>query len=220
MTDRPTAVVFDLGNVLIDWDPHPAIAAAVGDDEATRFLQAEDFDFRAWNHEQDAGRPFEESERAAVERRPHWRAHIEAYRTHFHRSLTREITGTVDLLREVHAAGIRVFALTNWSAELFPVALDRFAFLRLFEDIVVSGAERLAKPDPRIFDVLAERTGVPLADCVFVDDKVENVEAARAAGLDGIVFTDPVRLREDLRERGLPVSAGVSPKGPDGSFMA
>jgi 2-haloacid dehalogenase len=205
MTGRPAAVVFDLGNVLIAWDPHPAIAAAVGDEEATRFLAAEDFDFAAWNHEQDAGRPFEESERAAVRDRPHWRAHIEAYRRHFDRSLTREIAGSVEVLREVHAAGTRVFALTNWSAELFPVALDRFDFLGLFEDIVVSGAEKLAKPDPRIFDVLVARTGLPPGECVFVDDKPENVEAARAAGLDGVLFTDPHRLREDLRERGLPV---------------
>jgi 2-haloacid dehalogenase len=201
----PEAVVFDLGNVLIDWDPHPAIAAAVGDAEATRFLTADDFDFGAWNHEQDAGRPFEDSEEAAVARTPHWREHILAYRANFDRSLQRGIAPTVDVLRDLHAAGIRVFALTNWSAELFPVARRRFDFLALFEDIVVSGEEKLAKPDPRIFELLALRTGVPPEACVFVDDKPENVEAARVAGMDGIVFVDDGSLRAQLRDRGLPV---------------
>jgi 2-haloacid dehalogenase len=198
-------VVFDLGNVLIHWDPHPAIAAGVGDHEATRFLAADDFDFGAWNHEQDAGRRFEDSERAAVERVPHWRDHVLAYRTHFERSLVGSIDSTVEVLGDLHAAGVRVFALTNWSDELFPVALDRFAFLGLFEDIVVSGAEALAKPDPRIFAVLEQRTGLPLESCVFVDDKAENVTAAEAAGLDGILFRPDGSLRDELRQRGLPV---------------
>jgi 2-haloacid dehalogenase len=203
--DGPRAVVFDLGNVLIDWDPHPAIAAAVGDDEAARFLASDDFDFSAWNHEQDSGRAFEESEQAAVERVPHWREHILAYRANFDRSLIGEIAATVEVLRDLHAAGVRLLALTNWSAELFPVARGRFEFLQLFEDILVSGEERLAKPDPRIFELLAQRSGQPLGECVFVDDKPENVEAARVAGLDGIVFVDDGTLREQLRKRGLPV---------------
>jgi 2-haloacid dehalogenase len=198
-------VVVDLGNVLIDWDPHPAIAAAVGDDEAARFLASDDFDFGAWNHEQDSGRAFEESEQAAVARVPHWREHILSYRANFDRSLIGEIAATVDVLRDLHAAGVRLLALTNWSAELFPVARGRFDFLDLFEDILVSGEERLAKPDPRIFELLTERSGLPPGACVFVDDKPENVEAARAAGLDGIVFVDDGTLREQLRERGLPV---------------
>jgi 2-haloacid dehalogenase len=205
VSDRPAAVVFDLGNVLIRWDPHPAIAAGVGDDEAARFLAADDFDFGAWNHEQDAGRRFADSERAAVERVPHWRDHVLAYRAHFERSLVGQIDSTVEVLGELHAAGVRVFALTNWSDELFPVALDRFEFLGLFEDIVVSGAEALAKPDPRIFAVLAQRTGLPLESCVFVDDKAENVTAAQAAGLDGVLFRPDGSLRDELRQRGLPV---------------
>lgn len=201
----PSAVVFDLGNVLIDWDPHPAIAAAVGAEEATRFLGADDFDFGAWNHEQDSGRAFEESERAAVSRVPHWREHILSYRENFDRSLLGEITSSVGVLRDLHAAGVRVLALTNWSAELFPVARKRFGFLELFEDIVVSGEVRLAKPDPRIFELVGERSGLSAGECVFVDDKPENVEAARASGFDGIVFVDDGSLRTQLRDRGLPV---------------
>jgi 2-haloacid dehalogenase len=181
------------------------VAAGVGSAEASRFLAADDFDFGAWNHEQDAGRAFEESERAAIEQVPHWREHVLAYRANFDLSLVGEITDSVDVLRELHAAGVRLFALTNWSRELFPNARRRFEFLGLFEDVVVSGEEELAKPDPRIFEALAARTGLPLADCVFVDDKPENVAAAAALGMDGIVFTHDGSLRPQLRSRGLPV---------------
>lgn len=201
----PQAVVFDLGNVLIRWDPHPAIAAAVGHGEASRFLADEAFDFMAWNHAQDAGRPWPEAEDAAVNDHPHWEPAIRAYRSNFAASLTGAIHGTVDVLRELHDAGVPLFALTNWSAELFPTARQRFDFLELFTDIVVSGEERLAKPDPAIFAVLERRVGRPLATCVFVDDSPRNVDAARAAGLDAILFTDTGHLREDLRRRGLPL---------------
>jgi 2-haloacid dehalogenase len=199
------AVVFDLGNVLIEWGPAPAIAGAVGDAEAARFLTADDFDFGAWNHQQDAGRTFEESEVAAVARVPHWREHILAYRRNFDLSLVGPLEDNVSVLRDLFRVGVPLFALTNWSAELFPRALERFGFLRLFSDIVVSGVEGVAKPDPAIFDVLAKRIGRPLATCVFVDDSPANVEAAAAAGMDAIRYSPEQPLRPPLRDRGLPV---------------
>ena len=174
------AVVFDLGNVLIRWDPHAAIAPAVGPEEATRFLADEAFAFPEWNHAQDAGRDWQEAEDAAVAAHPHWEPAIRGYRQNFPASLTGQIDDTVALLEELHAAGVRLYALTNWSAELFPAALDRFAFLDLFEDIIVSGEEAVAKPDPEIFEVLEDRIGHALDDCVFIDDSPRNVEAAAA----------------------------------------
>jgi 2-haloacid dehalogenase len=200
------AVVFDLGNVLIRWDPQPAIAAAVGDDEASRFLSSPDFDFQAWNHAQDAGRPWPEAEDEAAEAYPHWREHIRGYRAHFGRSLLGPITSSVDVLEELHGHGVPLVALTNWSAELFPHARERFGFLDLFDDIVVSGEEGVAKPDPRIFEVLARRSPWRLSRCVFVDDGPANVAAAGEAGLDAILFTDTGHLREDLHRRGLPLA--------------
>ena len=200
------AVVFDLGNVLISWDPHPAIAKAVGVEQATRFLADEDFGFMAWNHHQDAGRSWDEAERAAVISHPHWEPAIRAYRANYPDSLVGAIEDTVQILRELHAAGIPLFALTNWSEELFPAALGRFDFLGLFDDIIVSGQEGLAKPDPRIFEILQERIGCRLADCIFIDDTPWNIEAAVEAGLDAILFTDTGHLREDLAVRGLPLS--------------
>lgn len=200
------AVVFDLGNVLITWDPHPAIARAVGAQQATCFLADEEFDFMSWNHHQDAGRSWDEGEAAAVTSHPHWESAIRAYRTNYSESLVGAIEDTVRIARELHAAGIPLYALTNWSKELFPVALSRFDFLDLFEDIVLSGQEGVAKPDPEIFRILEERIGHSLHDCIFIDDSLRNVEAAAEAGLDAILFTDTGHLRQDLVMRGLPLA--------------
>lgn len=200
------AVVFDLGNVLIRWHPHAAIAREVGPEQASAFLAAEDFDFQAWNSRQDAGRGWAEAEALAVASHPHWEREIRAYRAHYEHSLLGPIEDTVAVLEELHGHGIPLFALTNWSAELFPHARERFGFLDLFEDIVVSGAEGVAKPDPRIFATLARRAGRELAACVFIDDSARNVAAAREAGMDAIHFTDTGHLRGDLRRRGLPLA--------------
>ena len=201
------AVVFDLGNVLIRWDPSVAVAAAVGPERATAFLSGEHFDFATWNAAHDAGRPWDESELEAIGTHPHLADEIRGYRTHFGASLVEEIAGTVEILRELHAADIPVLALTNWSAETFPVALERFDFLDLFEDIIVSGEEGVAKPDPEIFEILEERISHlgSLDDCVFIDDSLANVAAAQESGLDAIHFTDPEHLRHDLVLRGLPL---------------
>lgn len=204
------AVVFDLGNVLIRWDPHPAVAAAVGAEEASRLLAAEDFDFGAWNHAQDAGRPWDDAVAEAARTHPQWLPHLRGYRANFAHSLIGAIEDTVDVLAELHRAGVPLFALTNWSADTFSHARERFAFLDLFDDIVVSGEERLAKPDPAIFEVLRRRTGLPLEQCVFVDDSPANVAAAARAGMTAILFTDTGHLREDLRRRGLPLAPAGS----------
>ena len=193
------AVVFDLGNVLIRWDPAPAIAAAVGPERAQAFLADASFDFGAWNAANDLGRPFVEAEESAVAAHPHLADEIRAYRANFDASMVEQIEGTVAILRELHEAGTPLFALTNWSAETFPLARDRFDFLDLFDDIVVSGAEGVAKPDPAIFAVLRARVGRPLEECVFVDDGPHNVAAAAAAGMDAIRFTDTGHLRRRRR---------------------
>ena len=205
---RPAdAVVFDLGNVLITWDPVAAVAVAVGPERARAFVTDPDFDFTAWNRTNDAGRGLDEAEQVALASHPHYAEEIVAYRANFDASLVGEITGSVEILRELHAADVPLFALTNWSADLFPVALDRFDFLDLFEDIVVSGEEGVAKPDPEIFEVLEERVShrAGLDDCIFVDDSPANVVAAAETGLDAVHFTSPEHLREDLIARGMPL---------------
>ncbi|WP_310961027.1 HAD family hydrolase [Nocardioides terrisoli] len=196
-----TAAAFDLGNVLIDWQPEHAIARAVGMDEARRFLAS--YDFRAWNHLQDQGMPFEESERQAIAAHPEWAEHLLAYRRNFVASLVGPIDGAVDLVRELHRRGVPVFALTNWSAETFHHARERFAWLDLFADIVVSGQERVAKPDPAIFELLSRRSGVPLDQLFYTDDSPRHVTTARALGMTAVVFASPEQLRRDLVAAGL-----------------
>lgn len=206
MSTPPTAVVFDLGNVLIRWDPHPAVARGVGSEEATRFLAADDFDFLAWNHVQDTGsRSWAEAEDELARTHPHWHRHARSYRAHFGLSLLGPLEENVAVLRDLAAAEVPLYALTNWSTELFPHALQRFDFLGLFHDIVVSADEGLAKPDPDVFDVLRRRIDRPLQECVFVDDSAANVAAAAAAGMDAIHFTGREPLRPALQVRGLAV---------------
>lgn len=196
-------VVWDLGNVLIDWDPRAAVAAGLGDEEARRFFDG--FDFGAWNHAGDAGRPWPEALAELAREHPEWAEHGRAYVENFAASMVGEHAGTVALVRELHAAGVPQVGLTNFSAELWPHAPAMFGFLALLDDIVVSGAEGIAKPDPAIYRLAAERCGLPITALVFVDDKPANVRAAEAIGLRGLVFTDPDLLRSDLRALGLPV---------------
>jgi 2-haloacid dehalogenase len=203
---RPVrGVVWDLGNVLIQWDPHAAVAAGLGADEATRFMAADDFDFLAFNHTLDAGGTWKQGESELRRTHPHWVEHAAAYRSHFPESLVGEVPGTVAVLRELHAARIPMIGLTNWPDEFWPHAPRKFEFLDLLDDIVVSGTEGVAKPDAEIFEIAVARAGIPAEDLVFVDDKQDNVAGAIEFGLDGILFTGAEELRRELRDRGLPV---------------
>jgi 2-haloacid dehalogenase len=198
-------VIWDLGNVLIEWSPHAAVAAGLGEDEAARFMAAEDFDFMAFNEVLDAGGTWAEGEAELRHTHPHWVEHATAYRANFEHALVGEVPGTVGIVRELSAAGVPMFGLTNWPDEFWPHAPRKFEFLGLLDDIVVSGTEGVAKPDPAIFELAVARTGLRAEDLVFVDDKEKNVAAAIEAGLDGILFTGADDLRAQLRDRGLPV---------------
>ena len=204
MTGTPAAVVFDLGNVLIDWQPALAIAAGVGEEEAARFLAADDFDFHDFNHGPDSGGSWADAEAEVRRTHPHWVEHALAYRANFVASLAGEVPGSVDLVRELHAAGIPQWGLTNWSHELWSHAPRLFPFLdELLDGIVVSGTEGMAKPDPRIYSLVADRAGRPPSELVFFDDKQVNVDAAAAAGLDALLFTGAEEARLELAARGL-----------------
>lgn len=205
----PGTVVFDLGNVLIRWDPFPAIAADVGAVRARAFLDGE-FGFGAWNHAQDAGRSWDEGEQVAIAQHPHLAEEIRAYRRNFDASMLGPVDGTVPILRALLDGGVRAVALTNWSAELFPLAQERFEFLGWFDHVTVSGRVGVAKPDPAVFHRLAADADVDLSAAVFVDDSPTNVAAAGEVGLDGILFTDAPTLADALRDRGLTVPEQVA----------
>ncbi len=198
----PSTVVFDLGGVLIDWDPRH-LYRRLFDDEATM----EDFLANVctpdWNEQQDAGRPIAEATAEAIGRHPGHKAMIEAYYQRFDEMWAGAISDTVAVLDDLHARTTPLYALTNWSAETFPIARRHFDFLGLFRGILVSGEEQMKKPDPRIFQLLGERYQILLDDSVFIDDNEQNIEAARDAGMRALHFTNDGSLRGQLEKLGL-----------------
>jgi 2-haloacid dehalogenase len=197
---RPRAVVFDLGGVLIDWNPRYLYRTLFGGDTAAMEHFLTHICSPAWNHEQDAGRSFAEGRDELVRRFPEARSLIEAWRERFAETLGGPIAGTVEILAALRDRGVPLYALSNWWAETFPIARARFDFLAWFDGIVISGEVGIAKPDPRIFAHLLETCGLRADATVFIDDLPINVAAAAAAGLQTILFTDPAALRAALRE--------------------
>jgi 2-haloacid dehalogenase len=196
------AVVFDLGGVLIDWDPRYLYRKLLADEAAVEEFLAT-VCTPEWNAEQDRGRPFAEGIAELVERHPVHAAAITAYHERWPEMLGGGIPGVVELLAELRSAGVPLYALTNWSAETFGIARERFEFLDWFDGVVVSGEERMVKPDLAIFRLLLDRFGLAPEGALFVDDSPANVAAARELGFDAVQFHGPDRLRRDLRERGL-----------------
>jgi 2-haloacid dehalogenase len=209
VTDRITAVVFDLGGVLIDWNPRYLYRTLFADEASMEEFLAT-VTTPEWNRAQDAGRPWAEAVEELVARHPERRALIEAYWRRWPETLGDAIAPTVAVLDELRTADVRLLALSNWSGETFPVARPRYPFLDWFEGIVISGDEGLIKPDPRIFAVLSERYGLVPEATVFVDDQVDNVEAAAGLGFRAIRFVDAAALRAALRTLGvLPPTAAT-----------
>ncbi|MBA2719932.1 MAG: HAD family phosphatase [Chloroflexi bacterium] len=201
---RPTAVVFDLGGVLLDWNPRHLFRSVFAGDEAAmeRFLA--EVATPEWNAEQDRGRSWADGLALLVRDHPEHAAALEAYWTRWLETIGGPIQETVAIVAELRLGGqVRLLALTNWSAETFERARPRFAFLDWFEAIVVSGAERIIKPDPAIFAILVERHGVDPARTVYIDDTAVNVRVAADLGYDAIAFNGATALRGELTGRGL-----------------
>ena len=198
------AVLFDLGNVLIRWDPRNHYQDRFASSEAMeRFLT--EIAPGSWNHEMDLGKPFAQAIAERAARHPDHAELLAEWRSQWERMLGGAIDESVALLAELREAGYRVAALTNWSAETFPVARARFPFLDWFEDIVISGVEGIAKPDARMFALALRRTGFTAARTVFIDDNAPNINGARAAGFHTIHFVSPQQCREALRALGVRV---------------
>ncbi len=192
-----SVVVFDLGGVLIDWNPRHLYRKLFADDAAMEeFLST--VCTQAWNERQDAGRTFAEATALLREQHPHHAELIEAYGARFDEMMKGPIEGSVAILEKLHRRGVPLYALSNWSRETFPLAERRFEFLRRFRGVVISGHEGVIKPDPRIFRILLERHRIAPEGAVYIDDNPRNAEAARALGIHGIHFTHPDKLRREL----------------------
>lgn len=201
----PETVIFDLGGVLIDWDPR-YLYRKLFDDEARMEHFLATVCNRDWIERQDEGRSFAEGVAELAARHPALKHQIEAFWTRWPEMLSGAIDGTVEVLRELKQGGLRLYALSNWSAETWPHALDRFAFLQWFDGLVISGLEGLKKPDPEIYELLLSRFEVDAPRALFIDDLRVNVQAAKDSGLEAIEFRNAAALRRDLVGRGLPVS--------------
>jgi len=197
-------VVFDLGEVLIPWDPRKLYRQLIPDaGEMERFLA--DVCTPEWNARQDAGRSLAEGTRELLVAFPRHEAWIRAFYGRWHEMLGEPVEGTVQLIRELKGKGFRVFALTNWSAETFPLALRRYPILGEFEGILVSGQEGLLKPDAAIYRLLCERYRIVPGHAVFIDDSPRNVEGARSFGMQAVPFLSPDQVRQALAALGLPL---------------
>lgn len=196
------AVVWDLGGVLIGWDPRVVFGPMLGSAEALEdFLRG---DFAEWNHRADAGLPMADGLADAARRLPHRVGLLTAYVERYPETMLGPITGSVEILDELRRHDqVRLLALTNWSADTFPHAVAAYDFLSWFEAVVVSGQEGVAKPDERLFRLLLDRHSLDPARTVYIDDLPRNVAAAERLGLVALPFTDPTTLRADLSRLGL-----------------
>lgn len=196
-------VVFDIGNVLIAWDPHAAFRHAL-DDEDEIAAVLDEIGFYDWNLEQDRGRGRQDAVAAIAANWPHRAELADGFFDRFHLTIEDKIAGTWAVMERLRARGHRIFGLTNFGPETWPVALRLHPQLGdAFEDVVVSGHEGLIKPDRAIYDLLCRRNLLSPSDCLFIDDSAANVEGARAAGWQAHHFTSPDALRRDLTDRGL-----------------
>jgi 2-haloacid dehalogenase len=196
-------VVFDLGGVLIDWDPRHLYRKLFAGDEAAMEHFLATVCTHEWNRCQDAGRSFAEGARLLKAEHPDRADLIDAYCARFDEMIAGPIAGSVEILAELRDRDLPLYGLTNWSAETYPPALERFAFLSWFRGILVSGEVGVIKPDPRIFALLIERFAIDPHRAVYIDDVETNVIAARPFGIHPIHFTTPAALRRELGELGL-----------------
>ena len=206
---RTPAFVFDFGNVLVDWDPRYLYRKMLGGDEQAveKFLQ--EVRFFEWNRQQDAGRSFHTAINEICGRFPQYCDLIRAYDERYEESISGPIWPSVSILRELKSAGFPLYGLSNWPAEKFPPVRDKYEFFSWFDEIIISGDVKLAKPDPAIFQLTLERIGLPAEKCLLIDDAAHNIEAAGKMGYQTILFRSPQALRQEL------VSLGVlKPEDP------
>ncbi len=192
------AIIFDLGSVLIDWNPR-YLYRKIFTTEAEMEHFLEEICTSDWNEEQDAGRSLLDATELLIRKHPQYEAQIRAYYGRWKEMLAGEIPDSVALLKELKESGkYRLYALTNWSNETFPLALVEYKFLQWFDGIVVSGREKQRKPSPGFFNLLLDRYQESADHALFIDDNIRNVNAARNMGIESIQFVNATQLKNDL----------------------
>jgi 2-haloacid dehalogenase len=198
-----TTIIFDLGGVLIDWNPEYLYRKVFKDEsEMKHFL--EKVCTPEWNEEQDAGRTLAEAIDFLLKEYPEHEENIRLYYNRWHEMLAGAIEGTVKIFEKLkETKKFKIYALTNWSAETFPIALEKYQFLGWFDGVVVSGTEKKRKPFPEFYQILLDRYNVKAEEAIFIDDNIRNIDAAKQVGLDAIHFRTPEQLNKELLNRGI-----------------
>jgi len=198
-------IIFDLGGVLIDWNPRYVYRKIFKSEEEIEWF-LENVTTPDWNENQDAGYPLHKATEELVAKHPEWEPEIKAYYGRWLEMLGGQIHETVEILQQLkHTGKYRLYALTNWSAETFPHALERFEFFKLFEGVVVSGEEKMRKPSAEFYKIILDRYLLDPSTTVFIDDSLRNVKGAEAIGITGIHFHNPSQLKEELRRLGIEI---------------
>ena len=193
-------IIFDLGAVLIDWNPRYMYRTIFSDEaEMERFLT--EITTSDWNEEQDAGRPLHEGTQFLINKHPEHEENIRAFYSRWEEMLGEAFHDVVEIFRQLKESGkYKIYALTNWSAETFPVAFERFDFLKWFDGIVVSGTEKMRKPTPEFYHILLDRYQVKPGESLFIDDNYRNILAAEKIGIQCIHFTSAEQLDAELKQ--------------------
>ena len=192
-------IVFDLGGVLVDWNPEYVFLKEFRGNREKMNWFFDNICTSEWNEQQDAGYSLEKATQERIALFPEHERLIRMYYGEWKQMLGYEHAGTVEILKKLHdSPQYKIYALTNWSGETFPVALQKFPFLSWFKGILVSGDEKLIKPDPKIYQLLLKRYQLEANHCVFIDDRAVNVDAAIALGFKGIQFVDHNQLHKEL----------------------
>ena len=197
-------VIFDLGGVLVDWNPEYLYAKIFKDDKEKMDWFLSTVCTPDWNMEQDAGRSFEDATKLLVKEYPEYKKEISAFYERWEEMIKSEIHDTVLILNYLKELNeVKLYALTNWSIQTFPIAQQRFDFLKQFEGIVVSGEEKTRKPYSKIYEITLERYDLAPETCLFIDDSIDNVNAAKSLNINALHYKSPSQLRSDLNQLGL-----------------
>ena len=197
------AIIFDLGGVLVDWNPSYVFDKMFDDEEKKKHF-FDNICTADWNEKQDAGRSLHEATEELVRKHPEWKDFIEAYYGRWEEMLGGPIHDTVEIFRQLKQTGkYKIYALTNWSAELFPIALERYDFLHWFDGRVVSGEEKMRKPFPEFYQLILNRFHLKPEQTLFIDDNVRNAKAAEDIGIKTIIFSSPSQLKNELTQSGM-----------------
>jgi len=202
--NKINTIIFDLGGVLVDWNPKYVYRKIFNGDEEKVDWFLNTICTSDWNIEQDGGRTLKDATDLLVKQYPEYEEWIRIYYDQWEEMLNGTIQETEDLLNKLKQDNIyKLYALTNWSGETFPIALQKFNFLQHFEAIVVSGDEKTRKPFEKIYKIILERYGLDASTCVFIDDNLENIKTAEKLGITGIHFKNALHLKGELRKLGI-----------------